>query len=338
MDFEHEQVVVRRGDRTGLTIIVAIYSTARGPALGGCRLWRYPDWRDGLTDALRLSAGMTDKCAVAGIPYGGGKTVVVAGDGPVDRQAAMHDVGDLIESLGGRYATGPDAGTGPADMDLIGERTRHVFCRTAGRGGSGDSSPATAVGVLAAIRAVCAGLFGSADLAGRRAAVVGLGHVGGILAGELAKSGAQVVAADIDPAKRALAGELGATWLTPEEALTAPVDVLVPAALGGVLTAAVVPRLRCAAVVGPANNQLADESVADLLHERGIVWAPDYAVSGGGIIYATASELEGLPPGQALARVRGIGETVGRILAAARRDRTAPHRAARRLARGVPAL
>ena len=329
--FEHEQVVVRRGDRTGLTIIIAIHSTARGPGLGGCRLWRYPDWRHGLTDALRLSAGMTDKCAVAGLPYGGGKAVVVAGAQPVDRGAAMHDVGDVIESLGGRYVTGPDAGTGPADMDLIAERTRHVFCRTAERGGSGDSSPGTAVGVLAAIRAVCADLFGSADLAGRRVAVVGLGHVGGILARDLAAGGAKLVVADIDPARRALAGELGATWVGPDEALVAEVDVLVPAALGGLLTAEIVPRLRCAAVVGPANNQLAAEPVADLLHERGIVWAPDYAVSGGGVIFATASELEGLPADQALARVRGIGETVARILAEARRRGTHPHRAVQSL-------
>jgi leucine dehydrogenase len=331
MDFEHEQVVVRRGDRTGRTIIIAIHSTERGPGLGGCRLWRYPDWQDGLADALRLSAGMTEKCRVAGLPYGGGKTVVLAGDEPVDRPAVMHDVGDVIESLGGRYVTGPDAGTGPADMDLIAERTRHVFCRTAERGGSGDSSPATAVGVLAAIRAVCADLFGSADLAGRRVAVVGLGHVGGILARDLAAGGAKLVVADIDPAKRALAGELDAGWVTPEEALTAPVDVLVPAALGGALTTEVVPRLRCAAVVGPANNQLADESVADRLHERDIVWAPDYAVSGGGVIYATASELEGLPADQAMARVRGIGDTVTRILAEARRSGAPPHRAARSL-------
>jgi glutamate dehydrogenase/leucine dehydrogenase len=331
MAFEHEQVVIRRGDRTGLTIIIAIHSTARGPGLGGCRLWQYPDWRDGLTDALRLAAGMTDKCAVAGLPYGGGKTVVVAGGEPADRRAVMHDVGDVIESLGGRYVTGPDAGTGPADMDLIAERTRHVFCRTAERGGSGDSSPATAVGVLEAIRAVCADLFGSADLAGRRVAVVGLGHVGGILARELAAGGAHLVVADIDPAKRALAGQLGAVWVAPDEALAAPVDVLVPAALGGALTAEVVPRLRCAAVVGPANNQLADASVADRLHERGIVWAPDYAVSAGGVIYATASELEGLPADQALARVRGIGDTLARILGAARRGGMPPHRAARNL-------
>lgn len=333
MSFEHEQVLVRRGERSGLTVIVAIHSTALGQALGGCRLWRYPDWRDGLTDALRLAEGMTYKNAIAGLPYGGGKTVVVAGDDPGDKRAVMYDVGDVIESLGGRYGTGPDAGTGPADMDLIAERTRHVFCRPAEHGGSGDSSPATAVGVLAALRAACAEVFGSPDLASRRFALVGLGHVGERLARELAATGAKLVVADIDPAKRALADELGATWATSDEALTAPVDVLVPAALGGVLTRHLASRLRCAVVVGPANNQLAEEAVADRLHERGIVWVPDYAVSSGGVIYATALELERLPADQALARVQGIGETVTRVLAAAKETGTTPHRAAWRLIR-----
>lgn len=336
MFFTHEEVMVRRGDRSGLTIIIAIHSTALGQALGGCRLWHYPDWHDGLEDALRLAEGMTYKCALAGLPNGGGKTVVVApGPEPLtpdQRHAAMRDVGDAIERLGGRYATGPDVGTGPADMDLIAERTGQVFCRPAEHGGSGDSSPATAAGVLAAIRATCAQTFGSPDLTGRRFAVVGLGHVGTQLARQLAEDGAVLVVADIDPAKRALATELSAAWAAPDDALVAPVDVLVPAALGGTLTTELVPRLRCAAIVGPANNQLAEETVAEQLHDRGIVWAPDYVVSAGGVVYATSLELGGHPPEQALKRVRGIGDAVAEILAAAKRDATPPHRAARRLA------
>jgi leucine dehydrogenase len=217
-------------------------------------------------------------------------------------------------------------------MDLIAEHTGQVFCRPAERGGSGDSSPATAIGVLAAIRATCAQTFGSPDLTGRRFAVVGLGHVGTQLARQLAEDDAELVVADIDPAKRALATELGAAWVTPEEALLAPVNVLVPAALGGTLTVELVPRLRCAAIVGPANNQLAEEAVAEQLHDRGIVWAPDYVVSAGGVVYATSLELGGHPPEQALKRVRGIGDAVAEILAAAKRDGMSPHRAARHLA------
>jgi leucine dehydrogenase len=335
--FGHEQVIVRGGSRSGLPLIAAVHSTALGQALGGCRLWHYADWRDGFADALRLSEAMTDKCALAGLAHGGGKTVVALPPGYIltaaDRRAVMHDVGDLIESLGGRYATGPDAGTGPADMDLIHERTAHVFCRPREHGGSGDSSPATAAGVLAALRATCDWLSGSPDLAGRRIAVVGLGHVGSRLARSLAATGADLVLADVDPAKKTLAGEVGGAWVGPDQALTAEVDVLVPAALGGAITRALVPRLACAAIVGPANNQLADDDLAEELHRRGILWAPDYLVSAGGVISATAQELHRETPRQALDRVEHIGDTLAEVLAAARRDGMTPHRAALRIAR-----
>jgi leucine dehydrogenase len=289
---------------------VAIHSTALGQAIGGCRLKPYPRWEDGLADALALSAAMSDKCAAAGLPNGGGKTVVVlpAGAEPDAelRRAALLDVGDAIDALGGAYATGPDVGTGPADMDTIAERTRHVFCRPVEHGGSGDSSGHTADGIMAALRALGAG---------RRYAIVGLGNVGADVARQLHAEGAELVVADVDPAKRAIADELGAAWRSPEEALLAEVDVLVPAALGGILTPAVVPRLRCAAICGPANNQLDDPSTADLLHERGIRWLPDFVVSAGGVIYGTAVEVLGESPAEADRRVAGIGDTVRALLA-----------------------
>lgn len=335
-EFFHEQVLAKRGPRSGLPIMLAVHSTALGPAIGGCRLWHYPDWRGGLADALRLSKGMTYKSALAGLAHGGGKTVVALPPGmtldPSRRRAVMHDVGDTIEELGGTYATGPDAGTSPGDMTVIGERTAHVFCRPPQHGGSGDSSPHTAAGVLAALRATCTHLFGSPELAGRRITVVGLGHVGFPLARALASAGATLLLADIDPTKRALAGELGATWTSPSQALTAAVDIVAPAALGGMITGDLVPRLACAAIVGPANNQLADAAVADRLHGRGILWAPDYVVSAGGIIYAVARELHHNTHHQALARVHRIADTLTQILAAAHRDNTAPHHAALRIA------
>ncbi|MCI2420586.1 Glu/Leu/Phe/Val dehydrogenase family protein [Saccharopolyspora sp. K220] len=331
--FEHEEVVVRRGQRSGLPIIVAIHSTARGPAIGGCRFWQYPHWTDGLTDALRLSAGMTDKCAAAGIRQGGGKTVVALPPGqvldPAARRDILHDVGDAIDNLGGRYTTGPDVGTTPDDMATIGERTTSVFCRPRELGGSGDSSPRTATGVLAALQALCAHLDGRATLDGRRISLVGLGHVGTLLARELAAAGAKLLIADIDTTRRVVAAELGAEWTSPEHALTAEVDVLIPAALGGQLTDDLVPRLRCAAIAGPANNQLANESVADLLHSRGITWAPDYLVSAGGILYATASEIDRLGHDQAVERVRTIGANLTAVLDAARHGNCSPHHAAR---------
>lgn len=324
MPMEHEQIIVRRGSRSGLPVVLAIHTTAPGQAIGGCRLARYPTWRDGLDDALRLSAAMTAKCAAAGLPHGGAKTVVaLPPDAALDhdgRRAVLHDVGDVIADLDGAYATGPDVGTDSADMATIAERTRHVFCLPAEAGGSGDSSPHTAVGVVAALRAVCEAVFGTADLAGRRFAIVGLGRVGGHVARQLSAARAKLVVADVDPAKRVLAEKLGAAWVEPEEALRSDVDVLVPAALGGVLTPAVVGELRCAAIAGPANNQLDAPGTADLLHQRGILWAPDTVVSAGGVIYATGVELRHETPAEATARVRRIGDTLAPILRDAARD------------------
>ncbi|WP_037081243.1 Glu/Leu/Phe/Val dehydrogenase dimerization domain-containing protein [Pseudonocardia spinosispora] len=314
MTLNHEQVRIVLGARSGVPIIVAIHSTERGKALGGCRLWHYPDWRDGLADALRLAEGMTAKNAAAGLQHGGGKTVVALPAGFVlDAQArreVMLDVGDLIESFDGSYATGPDVGTTPEDMAVIGERTGEVFCRPEAAGGSGDCSPYTAIGVLAAMRAVCGELDGSTELRGRRVTVVGLGHVGTPLVRALHADGAVLTVTDIDPARRALAAALGATWVDIDRAPTVPADILVPAALGGLLTRELVPHLRCRGIVGPANNQLAEPEVARLLSARGIIWATDHLASAGGVVYAVARELHGVDHQQALERVLSIEDTV----------------------------
>jgi leucine dehydrogenase len=323
----HERVVVRRGSRSALPIIIAVHSTARGQAIGGCRLAHYPDWRAGRTDALRLSSAMTDKCALAGLPHGGGKTVVALPPGlvlaPAARRDLLHDVGDAIAALDGAYATGPDVGTGPEDMVTIAERTPYVFCRPVSAGGSGDSSPHTAVGVLAALHAVCAYRFGSSDLSARSFAVLGLGRVGEHVLRLLADAGATLVVSDLDDGKRALADRYGATWVSPADCLTAQVDVLIPAALGGLFTPRSVPTLRCAAIAGPANNQLDAPSTADLLGERGILWAPDVVVSAGGIIYATAVELHHETPERATDRVRDIQDTLTGVLRAHRGQNSA---------------
>jgi leucine dehydrogenase len=329
---EHERVLIVRGPRSELPVILAVHSTAPGMAVGGCRMWHYPRWQDGLEDALRLATAMTAKCMATGLAHGGGKTVVALPislkvDGEL-RRAVLHDVGDLIESLDGSYATGPDVGTSPADMVTIAERTSHVACQPEEYGGSGDSSPHTAIGVVAAIQATCAHLFGSPDLAGRTFAVVGLGHVGAELAKILASEDARLVVSDIDPGRRALAEQLGATWTTPDEALTTPVDVLVPAAVGGILTADLVPRLRCEAIVGPANNQLATEHVGDLLHDKGICWVPDYVASAGGVAYAVSREIDGADHETATAAVQRIGDTVSAILTSAHRESSTPWRIA----------
>jgi leucine dehydrogenase len=330
---------VRRGRRSGLYTIVAVHSTARGPSLGGCRMWSYEDTRAAVRDALRLSSAMTSKSAVAGLPLGGGKGVIMlrAGAPPPDpdrRRDALLDFGDSVDQLDGRYVTAEDVGTSSADMTVIAERTEYVAGLELDRGGSGDPSPWTALGVETAIRVTCERIWGTAELAGRSIAVIGLGNVGGALARGLAEAGASLVLADVAAGKRALAGELGARWDGPDAALRADVDVVAPCALGGVLDHATVPELRCRAVAGAANNQLASDDVAALLHARGILWAPDFVANAGGIInIAVELEPEGYSADRARVRVLAIGDTVRTVLENAESSAITPLAAAQELAR-----
>lgn len=332
----HELVQVVRGRRSGLAITVAIHSTALGPAAGGCRIAHYPDPAAAIADALRLSAAMTQKNALAGLDHGGGKTVVAlptaARPTGAERTALLHDLGDAIEALGGRYIAGPDVGSSPVDMSVIGERTAHVCCRPVEDGGSGDSSLHTAYGTLAALGAVAEEAFGSPELSGRTVGVIGLGAVGGHVARLLHRAGARLVVTDINPAARGLAEELGATWTEPDSALSAQVDILVPAALGGLLTARTVPLLRCAAVAGPANNQLDEAATAGLLAARGILWAPDVIVSAGGVIHATGAELRRESEEKLTERLHGIAATLRQVFHTARTRRITPAEAAAELA------
>ncbi len=330
---------MRRGRRSGLYSVLAIHSTARGPSLGGCRMLSYEDARAAVRDALRLSRAMTSKSAVAGLPLGGGKGVIMLPAGapapaPALRRDALLDFGDSVDQLAGRYVTAEDVGTALADMTVIAERTDHVAGLALERGGSGDPSPWTALGVETAIRVTCERIWGTSDLADRSIAVVGLGQVGGALARGLAAGGAALVLADVAPGKRALAEELGATWAEPIEALSATVDLVAPCALGGLLDNSTLPLLRCRAIAGAANNQLAGDAVAAELHARGILWTPDFVANAGGIInIAVELEPEGYSPDRARARVLAIGDTVGTVLDMAASDGTTPLAAAQELAR-----
>jgi len=327
---------VRRGQRSGLYTIVAIHSTIRGPSLGGCRMWRYDDARAALRDALRLSRAMTFKAAVADLPLGGGKGVImipanVKLTGP-RRQAALLDFADTVERLEGRYITAEDVGTSSRDMSLIASETKYVAGLSRKRGGSGDPSPFTALGVEVAIQTACERVFGSPTLKGRSLSVLGLGHVGERVARRCAKDGAKLIVSDVDQHKRKLAEQLGAGWTTPERALEAEVDVVVPCALGGILDDETVPRLRCRVIAGAANNQLADDGIADRLAARGILWAPDFVVNAGGIINI-AVELDGYHLSAARRRVREIGDTLNRIFDNAEAINATPLTAALELAR-----
>ncbi|UQS26809.1 Glu/Leu/Phe/Val dehydrogenase [Amycolatopsis thermalba] len=326
---EHEEVKVRRGPRSRLPIVVAIHSRALGPAAGGIRLRRYPDWRDGLADALRLSEAMTAKNAAAGLDFGGGKSVITLGPGveltPSLREAALLDVGELIESFGGTYFGGPDVGTGPDDMVVVRRSTSRVFCLPVEHGGTGSSSIPTALGVFAAVRAGARHVFGSPELSGRTVVISGLGSVGALVARHVAAAGARVVVSDVDPVKRDSAYE----WVDPEKALRTPADILVPAAVGGVLSPELVPELAAPLIVGPANNQLTADPVADELAARGIVWVPDFIASAGGAVYTLLREVERLDEAAANARVESIGATVSAVLDTARDKGTTPLREAR---------
>lgn len=300
-------------------------------------MWSYDDVRAATLDVLRLSRAMTYKAACAGLPLGGGKGVIALPPGTrlsgARRRDALLDFGDAVETLGGRYLTAEDVGVGSRDMPVMAERTRFVTGLATARGGSGDPSPYTAIGVEAAIRTICARLFGSPSLEGRTVAVLGLGHVGSRVARLCARAGARLVVSDVDPAKRALAERLGARWTTPAHALAAKVDVLSPCALGAVFDSETVPRLRCRAIVGAANNQLADERVGELLAAREIVWAPDYVVNAGGIVnIAVELRPERYDPAVARRDCRAIGATLAQLLDAADATGATPLQAANALA------
>ena len=337
VSLDHEELVIRRGRRSGAYTVVAVHSTVRGPALGGCRMWRYASSADGARDALRLSRAMTFKAAVTELPLGGGKGVICADPGRPPsgrrRQEMLLDFADSVNALEGRYVTAEDVGTSVADMAVIARGTRHVTGLSRANGGSGDPSPYTALGVESAIRACCERRFGSPELKGRTVAVVGVGRVGSRLAKRLARAGARLLVADIDESKRALATSLPRTrWTDPTTALQADVDVLAPCALGGAVDEVTVGRLRCQVLCGAANNQLAHDGLAEDLRAHGVLYGPDFVANAGGLINI-AVELEGYDPGRARRRVLKIGQTMRQVFERADADATTPVEAAYALAR-----
>ncbi len=311
-DFDdHEGVHLFRDHATGLTAIVAIHSTALGPAAGGTRFWRYADNIDAVTDALRLSRGMSYKNAMAGLPAGGGKAVILA---PADgaKSLAMLDAFALaVDSLGGRYITAQDVGMSVKDMIAISHSTRHV-AGLPGQSG-GDPGPSTARGVYLGVCAAVERALGRATVSGVHIAIQGVGSVGGGLARWLAKAGARLTLADADTTRVvALAHELSANVVSPDEIMTVDADVLCPCALGATLTSDAVAALRVAAVAGGANNQLATADDGARLAARGILYAPDYVINAGGIINVLR-QIDGADDAEIDARVDQIPARLNRI-------------------------
>ena len=329
----HERVLVCSNPDVGLKAIIAIHSTRLGPGLGGVRMWPYASTDEALTDALRLSRGMTYKAAAAGLHLGGAKAVIV-GDAKRQRtEALLRAFGRCVESLGGQYITAEDVGTDAADKETIGAETRWVTGLPVDRGGSGDPSPVTARGVHQGMRAVAERLWGAPSLAGRSVAIQGLGSVGGFLARDLIVEGAKVFGCDIDPeAVAAARSELGVEIVPPDEIYDVECDVFAPCALGAVLNERTIRRLRVRAVAGAANNQLADEERDGLeLHRRGVLYAPDFLINAGGLINVY-NELVGYHRERALRMADAIFAATLRVFEIAERERLPAFRAAERLA------
>ena len=329
----HERVLFCSNPAVGLRAIIAVHSTVLGPGLGGVRMWPYASMDEALTDVLRLSRGMTYKAASAGLHLGGGKAVIL-GDPKQDKsEALLRSFGRYVESLGGLYITAEDVGTDMDDMEQILAETRWVTGLSLAQGGGGDPSPVTAFGVLQGIKAAAAWQLGSPRLAGHTVAIQGLGSVGFALARYLRDEGARVLAADIDPDAAARArDQLAVEVLAPAEVLEAECDVLAPCALGAVLDDHSIPKLRCKIVAGAANNQLADEERhGQALHDRGILYAPDFVLNAGGL-FNVYSELTGYNRETALSMARGLYQNTTRIFEMSRAHAIPTSVAAHRIA------
>ncbi|MGX5220488.1 Leu/Phe/Val dehydrogenase [Pseudomonas sp. S9] len=323
-----ETLHLAQDPQTGLKAIIAIHNTQLGPALGGCRFLPYANTQVAVQDAIRLAQGMSYKAALAGLDQGGGKAVIMRPPHINDRAALFEAFGRFIESLDGRYITAMDSGTSSIDMDCIAQATQHVTSTTQ----AGDPSPHTAMGVFAGIRATAYARLGSDDLEDLRVAIQGLGNVGYALAEQLHAAGAELLVSDLDLGKVELAIEqFGAHPVPNHEILSVPCDILAPCGVGSVFDELAVSRLRCSAVAGAANNQLASPDISDALQARGILYAPDYVINAGGLIYVALNHRgESLP--SITAHLARISSRLTEIFAHAQADKRPPARVADALA------
>jgi leucine dehydrogenase len=325
--WDGEHAVVRFDPESGVWMFVCVHSTTRGPAGGGTRMRVYRAPVEGLADAMRLSGAMTRKMAAADMPRGGGKGVLAVPELPEGeaRKRLLRRYGELVASLGGSYRTAGDMNISPEDLDVVAETCPWVYGTTSRGGNSGRG---TARGGLHAIRATVEHLFGSPDLSGRSVLVQGAGAVGSILSRELAEAGARVLVSDVQEER---ASATGYETVAPDRVVETEVDVYSPCAVGGTLSAESIPRLACRAIAGCANNQLAEPADAERLHDRGILYAPDYVVNAGGIIQLIGLEDEGWGETQLEERLAGIGDTLRTLFAEANESGITPAEAAERL-------
>jgi leucine dehydrogenase len=330
-----KKLLLCNDSNVGLRAIIAIHSTALGPATGGTRMWAYPSEYDAMMDALRLARGMTYKYAAAGINLGGGKAVIV-GDPKRDKsEALLRAFGRMVDQLGGEFLTGEDVGTTLDDMEVIHTETDYMVTLPEHCGGAGDISAATALGTIEAMRACAQRAWGSPSLGGRRVALQGLGAVGWQALGMLLEEGAEIVVSDLDEEKVGRAVSLNAvTAVAPDSIYDQDVDVFAPYALGGIINAQTVPRLKARIVAGSANNIFQDEAKdAALLDQRGIVYAVDYVANSGGTILDTDRLRKGgLQRDRAMTNVRKIRERIEETFVLADADGISAYLAANRMA------
>lgn len=312
----HESVTFFHDPETGLKAIIAVHSTAAGPAAGGCRMWSYANEAEAVHDVLRLSRGMSFKNAMAGLPFGGGKSVIIGDSRMHKTEALLRAFGRAVDSLNGRYITAEDVGISEADIEVLARETKYVSGRKQrGSAAGGNPAPKTAMGVFQGIRAAYELKLGRSSFEGVTVAIQGVGQVGYHLCKLLHSAGARLVVADVNPesAKRA-AAEFGARVVSPDEVLFVEADLVSPCALGAVLTNESVARIKAPLIVGAANNQLATDDVGVTLQKCGKLYAPDYVVNAGGIVSAALEYLGGYDEKEVWARVNGIYETTRVVL------------------------
>lgn len=325
----HEQVVLCHEPSCGYHGIIAIHDTTLGPALGGTRFWQYDTDEAAVIDALRLSKGMTYKASVAGLNLGGGKSVIIGDPKTTRREAIFRAHGRFIQSLGGRYITAEDVGTSVTDMDYVHMETDHVSGLP---GASGDPSPVTAFGTYQGIRAAAYARYGNDSLKGKKILVQGLGNVGHYLCGHLADEGAELVVTDIDQARvQKIVDDFGAEAVAPDAIYDVPANIYAPCALGATVNDQTIPRLEVEIVAGAANNVLAEPRHGDILHDKGIVYAPDYVINAGGLINVYG-ELKGWSSEQAMRKAGEIYTTLCDLFELSDEEGIPTYRAADRLA------
>lgn len=333
----HEHVAFHADPVTGLKAIIAIHNTNLGPSLGGCRMWPYLNSHEALTDVLRLSKGMTYKAAMANLPQGGGKAVIMGDPRRQKRPALMQAMGRFVDTLKGQYITAEDSGISVNDLQAVATQTQYVAGTSAqynalGETPTGNPAPSTAYGVFVGIKQTVKHVLKS-DLNGVKVAIQGMGHVGYRVAKQLREEGAELYVADIYPERLVNAQEaLGATVVAPQEILTLPVDVIAPCAMGAAINDESLPDIRARIIAGAANNQLAREELGNLLHKRGICYAPDYVINAGGIIDIYHQKRSDSSDDALRAHLAKIGDTLTEIYQCAEAENTATNLVANRIA------